>query len=196
MILINRKSFPLHLGFIYSLMLISLSILSSAKLPQEHTVYINRQKINDQTINYLEQRYRIKIEDGRYWYDSQTGLWGYEGGPTRGIGAAGLKLGGTLASNASAGNTKVFINRRELPQADLDALENLLGPIQKGYYWMDAQGNAGPVGGAAIVNVWAVAKQSQRNSSSWIYRNNYTGIGGGSDGETTYFIGKDFYYIK
>lgn len=190
---------------LFSLLIVSLHLMSVSSLNaltlsttfyEDSEVYINGEKLAEETIDYLEKTYRIKILDGRYWYDAMSGAWGYEGGPTKGIGVAGLNLGGALSSQASNGNTGVFINNREIHQEDLNALQALLGPIQVGRYWMDSQGNAGSEGGAALVNVWQVARQSQAQSKSWIYRNWYTGIGGGSDGETTYFIGKDFYYIK
>ena len=79
-------------------------------------VIINRVRLSDAELAGLESKYRIRIQDGSYWYDRISSAWGMEGGPTLGFGVAGLKIGGPLRADASNGNTNVFINGRELHQ--------------------------------------------------------------------------------
>ncbi|WP_020530801.1 hypothetical protein [Flexithrix dorotheae] len=164
---------------------------------KEKSVYFNGVKATSEIISGLEQMYKVKVMEGRYWYDQVSGLWGLEGGPTVGVILPNLNLGGKLQANASNGKTGVVINGRVLPQQDLQYLQNLVGYIQPGRYWLDAYGNAGKEGGPVLGNLMQAANNTRNNNSggSTFYRNNYTGIGGGSSGGTTYVIGSDFSYI-
>jgi hypothetical protein len=130
-------------------------------------VTFNRVRLTDQELTALERRYLISIRDGAYWYDKMTGAWGIEGGPTLGIGHAGLNLGGPLRADASNGKTKVFINGRELHYIDVLGLSQL-GPVVPGRYWVDAWGNCGYEGGPPLFNLLQIARakgSSQRCSS-------------------------------
>ena len=158
----------------------------------ERSVYINRKKIDSETIIALEKQYRINILDGRYWYDRNSGLWGMEGGPTVGVVMPGLALGGNLPADAANGNTGVFLNGLELHAQDVRNLRMWVGQVNPGRYWMDAYGNVGYVGQPTLLNLWQLASRNQHNT---FYRNSYTGIGGGSSGGTSYVIGKDFSVI-
>jgi len=71
-----------------------------------------------------------------------TGAFGIKSGPCIGVGIAGLQIGGPLQSNASSGNTRVFINGRELHALDVLVLQTL-GPVIPGRYWMNAYGYFG-----------------------------------------------------
>ena len=139
----------------------------------------------------LERRYQVRIQDGAYWYDPQSGAWGLQGGPTAGFIVAGLDIGGTLKANASGGRTGVYVNGRALHPQDLAALQQLVGPLQPGRYWLDAQGNAGPEGGPAAVNLVQLARRSQGSSH---YRSGITDIGVGSSNDGFYIMGEDWSY--
>lgn len=174
-------------------LLLSILLMASVGYGQtDRSVYINREKISTETVQALESRYGISILDGRYWYDRHSGLWGMEGGPTVGVVMPGLAIGGDLPVDAANGNTNVFLNGLELHAQDVRNLRMWVGVVNPGRYWMDAYGNVGYVGGAAILNLWQLARQNQQNT---FYRNSYTGIGGGSSGGTSYVIGKDFSVI-
>ena len=67
----------------------------------------------------LEQAYRVPIKPGRYWYDAVSGVWGLEGGPALGQIHPNLALGPPLRADASHGNTRVFVNGRELHANDV-----------------------------------------------------------------------------
>ncbi|UZR92278.1 hypothetical protein [Chondrinema litorale] len=183
---------------------------NSAQPTVSNQIYFNGIKASSSSISQLENYYRVKVMNGRYWYDNVSGMWGLEGGPTLGVLLPNLQLGGQLRANASNGNTNVFINGRNLPQQDLMVLQSVLGYIQPGRYWIDGNGNAGKEGGPALINLrQAVAANQQSNtnyntggnnnsnsgSKNTFYRNSYTGIGAGSDGETSYVIGDGFSYI-
>lgn len=156
------------------------------------SVLINRVRIPDQTLQTLEQQYNSKIPDGRYWYDRMSGGWGMEGGPTLGFTLAGLDLGGPLPADISRGTTGVFINGRQLPTQDLQALQRLVGPLAMGRYWVDGQGYAGAEGGPALVNLRQLASNLYRQNGGVgenygnggsAYMNMNTGIGIITDGQ-------------
>ena len=183
---------------------------NSAQPTVSNQIYFNGIKASTSSISQLENYYKVKVMNGRYWYDNVSGMWGLEGGPTLGVLLPNLQLGGQLRSNASRGNTGVYINGRNLPQQDLMVLQSVLGYIQPGKYWIDANGNAGKEGGPALINLRQAVAANQQNNSNYnsggnantssgnkntFYRNSYTGTGSGSDGETFYVIGDGFSYI-
>jgi hypothetical protein len=102
------------------------------------------------------------IPDGDYWYDPRTGASGRWGGPTLAFLAAGLDLGGPLPAGASGGGrgtlTGVFVNGRELHPVDVAGLQEILGTVTPGRWWVDAAGNYGAEGGPALGNLVALAQ--------------------------------------
>lgn len=151
-------------------------------------IYVNGTRLSEEKTLALQQAYG-QIPTGRYWYDPVSGLWGVEGRSVVGQIRLGLDLGGSLKTNASNGNTGVFINGRELPEEEFLYVQKLVGVLNKGRYWLDAYGNAGYVGGPAIVNLFALAKQ-RTGGGSWSYHSSYFGSVGGSGG-FNYFIDKN-----
>jgi hypothetical protein len=121
------------------------------------SVIINGQRLSGRDIETIEKTFQVQVRDGDYWYDRMNGSWGQKGGPTEGFIIAGLNLGGPLRENASNGNTGVFINGRQLHRVDVARL-SLLGPVNQGRCWMDAQGNIGLEGQPAFANIWVAAK--------------------------------------
>lgn len=115
-------------------------------------VFVNRHPIDPTTVAQWRKRYGAVLP-GRYWYDTGTGAWGREGGPTFGWVSPGLPLPGPLPADASGGGTGaltgVFINGRELHPLDVRGLTVATGaPPWRGYWWMDAAGNFGALAGA------------------------------------------------
>jgi len=154
-------------------------------------------KADAKILEQLEAQSGQRTPDGDYWYDAKSGAAGKWGGPTSAILPAGLSLGGPLPANASGGGTQVFINGREIHPIDLQYLQQLLGRVMPGRYWVDAQGNGGVEGGPPIVNLYAAARQQATGGSggnkAWSYHSDgLTGrsrdnINGASDGQTTCF---------
>ena len=125
------------------------------------SVVINGVRLDDRTVQQIEQAYRVRVVDGDYWYDPATGAWGQRGGPAAGLILAGLRIGGPLRADASGGGTGVFVNGRELHPIDVQRLQQIgQGPVPLGRYWMDASGNYGYEGGPALGNLWALASQT------------------------------------
>ena len=165
----------------------------TSRAASDRTVVINGTRLSNKQINSLEQAYRVKIQDGTYWYDKTCGAWGLQGGPTAGFILPNLDLGGPLSADASNGTTSVFVNGRQLHTYDVLALQQLLGPITPGRYWLDAQGNVGIEGGPMLFNIVRIANAApNRGRAGSTYRSNITGIGGGSSGGTSYVMGKDW----
>jgi len=160
------------------------------------SVAINRVRLGEDQIRALEQRFQVRVMNGNYWYDRACGAWGLEGGPTLGFVPAGLDLGGPLRSDASAGRTGVFINGREIHPMDVASLQQLT-PVIPGRYWVDARGLCGYEGDPTPILDLAALAQAARSRSGGAYhsRNDFTGIGSGGDGKTSYVMGKDWSVI-
>jgi hypothetical protein len=67
-----------------TLLLASLACLPAAA--QTRAVFINGQRATDGQVAHLEQRACMRIPNGNYWLDPQSGAWGYAGDPrVRGV---------------------------------------------------------------------------------------------------------------
>lgn len=110
---------------------------------QKTSVCVNREYLDTTTLSRFEQRFHCHVPAGSYWYDRRCGAWGREGGPTLGFLPAGLNLGGRLRADASAGDTGVFVNGRQLHLQDKLGLEQMGVPVQRGHWWLRANGDFG-----------------------------------------------------
>lgn len=186
---------PRSIVFLASLLLASAIVPSGLAVAQAgaaRAVFINRNRLPADTLQMLESLFQVRVPDGRYWYDATSGGWGQEGGPTIGFTVAGLPIGGPLPANISGGTTGVYVNGRQLPAQDLAGLQQLVGPIAPGRYWLDGQGYAGSEGGPPVANLRALASQLTRSGTgvnerygggAAAYGNLNTGIGVITDGE-------------
>lgn len=157
---------------------------SNTARSQQPPLSINGVTIDDATLQRFEQDQRVKLPRGKFWYDTVSGAWGVDGGPTLGFTTPGMKLGGQLQANASRGNTGVFINKRELPAADVVGLQQLGVPVQRGRWWVDSRGNFGIEGQPATMgNLF----QFSQNKGGAYQRATAGGYIGG-DGQTSYFF--------
>jgi hypothetical protein len=141
-------------------------------------VFVNGVALSQAEQNRLEAMYRVQLESGRFWYDTVSGLWGMEGGPTMGQIHPGLGLGGPLRADASRSRTHVFINGREIHPLELALLQRIFGYVNPGRYWLNAQGIAGYEGGPPQFNLNIAA---QGLGESWIRRTPGGSIGGSGD---------------
>ncbi len=67
-------------------------------------VVVNGVPMSAQQLQYLDQVQGELIPNGRYWLDTSTGLWGYEGGSAQGIlGRPDVNLSGQ-SSGRTTGN--------------------------------------------------------------------------------------------
>jgi hypothetical protein len=149
---------------------------------QNRNVTINRVRLADGEVGALEQRFQIRLPDGSYWYDKRSGAWGVEGGPAAGLAPAGLAMGGALRADASHGNTRVFVNGRELHTIDVMRLQQL-GPVYPGRYWLDAMGNCGYEGGPALVNLVQLANAAaRRQGGAWSRAGSQSWMGADANG--------------
>ena len=98
---------------------------------------------------------------GCYWYDRLSGAWGVDGGPTQGQIATNLVIGGPLRADASAGNSGVYVNGRELSTIELARFYQNRIPLEVGRYWMDSIGAVGREGEYAS---WSLADPETASS--------------------------------
>jgi hypothetical protein len=136
--------------------------LASAALAGE-SLLINGKPLTPaerQQLRRLEERYGAKVQPGSYWYDVQTGLWGKLGEPMSGVILPGLSFHASLPPRASNGDTGVFVNGRELHRTEVQQVSRCTA-VQKGRYWLDAQGNGGREGQPASFNLIALCRQNR-----------------------------------
>lgn len=172
-------------------LLLVIITLSIGALPHDgiadgssHNIYVNGVKLNRETIRSLESYYGVRMQNGRFWYDKISGLWGLEGGPSMGQIMPALNLGGSLQPHASGGNTGVFINGREIHPLEVQYLLSIFGQVIPGRYWLNAQGIGGFEGGPPIFNLNASAYGS---ASGHGYLRSTPGGAIGSDGDCFYY---------
>lgn len=134
-------------------------------------VRINNTVLSQEQIRELVARYGIEPKPGNYWYDPVSGLFGVYGYASYGFMYPGHNFG-KVSRNASAGNTGVLINGRELPQQEWAIWSYIIGNyILPGSYWFDSNGNVGYEGNnIPVLNMFVIARQ-----------NSYSGKGSGGD---------------
>lgn len=147
-------------------------------------IVINGRALTAQEVEGL-RTLRVQPHPGRYWYDPSCGAWGMEGGPTIGFLYPNLPTA-PMAPDASNGNTGVYVNGRNLPMQDLVALQALTGPLVRGRYFVDGQGNAGVEGGPVLINLVQAAQRAGGGDNGW--SSPITGASGNSSGGSGYVI--------
>ena len=113
---------------------------------------------------------------GDFWYDTRSGLWGVKGREAFGILRPGHDFG-ALDPAASAGNTGVFLNSRQINMAEALYIRNLLGAVLPGRWWLDGatgyfglEGSTLPAG-----NLYLAARAAQARSGGANYYNDGMG---------------------
>ncbi|XP_023746144.1 uncharacterized protein LOC111894298 [Lactuca sativa] len=85
-------------------------------------VFVNGQLLTDRQVKKAE-KLAGPIHPGEFWYDPIAGFWGVMNQPCLGIIPPFIEeFDYPLPKNCGAGNTRVFVNGRELNQKDLDLL--------------------------------------------------------------------------
>jgi hypothetical protein len=72
--------------------------------------------------------------------------------------------------------TGVFINGRELHPLDVQGLQQLIGQVLPGRWWVDAQGNYGLEGGPPLGNLMVLARANRSGGGRQAWSKHYEGI--------------------
>ena len=188
--------------FVIQLPLI-LALVSHVAMAQteQHQTIINGKPLTAAQRSEFLRTYGTAPLGGNFWYDSISGLWGVAGREAFGVLRPGHPYG-PLAPTASAGNTGVFINGRQINMAEALYIKSLLGSVLPGRWWLDGrtgnfglEGNQMPAG-----NLFAIAKAAQSQGETYYYNNGMgqtaaisqgcaTGTTGTGDNKVDYIIG-------
>ncbi len=149
--------------FISTLAFVVVSGLGASVFAKPCAVVINRKTLARTQIQSLQRQLGATLQCGRFWYDARSGAWGRENGPAQGLMPSGMAIGGRLWSRASAGNTGVVVNGRELHRTDVARLVAAGVRVQRGRYWLNANGVGGYEGGPALFRLGAPSgRRAQR----------------------------------
>ncbi len=136
-------------------------------------------RINSKTYSVASlRRMGIKghVRPGNYWYDRRSGAWGYVGTGAMGATAPNLPFG---AMRLPRTNTNIWINGREIVLREAKFLYWLFGRVAPGRYFLNANGDAGLVGGPARVNlIRSYQQRIKRQGKRGFYRNGLFSSGG------------------
>jgi len=122
----------------------------------DRNVWFNGIQLDPEQLLELGRITGSEFSDGAYWYDQASGAWGSEGKGPAGKIEAGMKLGGALREDASAGTTGIFINGRQLGLWELVRLR-MVWDFPAARYQMDVEGNFGTEDGPVIGNLRKMA---------------------------------------
>ncbi|XP_043716900.1 uncharacterized protein LOC122664928 isoform X2 [Telopea speciosissima] len=94
----------------------------SVENDKANNVSINGHPIPDRLVRKAE-KLAGPVHPGQFWYDFRAGFWGVMGQPCLGIIPPFIEeFNYPMPENCAGGNTRVFLNGRELHQKDLDLL--------------------------------------------------------------------------
>jgi hypothetical protein len=142
---------------------------AARSLPSGRAVRFNGRSLDPAGLDVLARLERAvgTLADGDYWYDPRSGASGRWGGPALAFLPAGLPLGGPLPAEASGGGrgalTGVFVNGRELHPVDVAGLQELVGVVVPGRWWVDAAGNYAMAGDDARALDWLEKAYADRD---------------------------------
>jgi len=150
--------------------------VASAQGGGQYQTIINGKPLTAEQKAEFRRIYGVPPLAGDFWYDTRSGLWGVRGREAFGILRPGHAYG-PLAATASAGNTGVFINGRQINMAEALYIRNLLGSVVPGRWWLDGatgyfglEGNASPAG-----NLFVAARAAQARGAGANYYNDGMG---------------------
>lgn len=149
---------------------VALGVVGAAPVPAAASdrteIVINGRVLDAARRVQIESATGVPLLPGRWWYDARSGLWGRDAQGPAGFARPGLDVGAPLPAQASAGRTGVYMNGRQLVDAEVRWLQTL-GPVWPGRYWLDAYGNVGLEGRDwAFANLVVLAAQQRHGGGS------------------------------
>ena len=163
------------------------SVAATTAGAQGTGVFINQRAATQEQLDDLKRTYGAAPPPGRYWYDSRSGLYGNWGHEAAGYIRPGHDFG-PVPADASAGNTGVFINGRQINLVEAQFIQRLFGAVYQGKWWLDGQnGNLGMEGNPTpIANVVVAMQNAQRSGGGgggggYRWRDNINNSSGGAE---------------
>ena len=191
-----------------TLLLVTILAAGASRLPAQadptQTVINGKAMTAEQRAEFTRV-YGTRPLGGNFWYDPASGLWGVVGREAFGVLQPGLPYG-PVSATASAGNTGVFINGRQINMTEALYIKSLLGSVLPGRWWLDGRsGNFGVEGSQMPAgNLFAIARAAaqSRGGNSYYYNNGMgqsaqimqgcaSGTTGTGDNKVDYIIGCD-----
>ena len=105
----------------HAIICIALATTSFAAVAGEREIFFNGVEVSDHNIQVIEKSYGIEFENGRYWYDRESGLFGSDGSGPEGRIAAGLHIGGPTPEALSTNSTDLA------PEIEADGIDEESG---------------------------------------------------------------------
>jgi len=138
-----------------------------ASTPDARSVVINGRALSEQQLQELATNYGAAPPPGRYWYDTMSGMWGYEGREALGFIRPGHAFG-PVSPRASNGNTGAFVNGREINFVEALFYQRVFGGVRPGRFWLDGRtGNIGVEGNPLpLANLALAIEQAQSTGQS------------------------------
>jgi len=155
----------------------------------EPKVRINGLEMTPEFLQEFEMVYGAQPVPGDYWYDPVSGLYGVIGKQAAGMMMPGHSLG-EMPEDASNGHSGVFINGRNLTDAEAGYIAALLQtPPVPGRYWLDPYGNCGVEGlSVPLVNFYEVARASFGTGGGDNFWSTHFGAGNYDNGNTRGYV--------
>jgi hypothetical protein len=162
---------------------------ATATKPPEAGVFINQKAVTQAQLAELKQLYGAAPPPGRYWYDARSGLYGNWGHEAAGYIRPGHEFG-DVPADASAGNTGVFINGRQINLTEAQFFQRIFGAVYQGRWWLDGQtGNVGLEGNPMpMANLVVALQQAQQRGGGgsgggggYRWRDNINNASGGAE---------------
>ena len=162
MLLVGANSFALGVGSGIYINGLEVSQAELDTLEHRHGIRVADVRLSRQQIYAIQQIYGVSVDGRRFWYDSISGAWGYEGLPAAGKTLPNLQVTAPISAYASGGGTDVIVNGRILHPTEVQYLIQRFGSVTPGRYFLLPDGSYGFEDGPVLGKLGASQYRSTR----------------------------------